>query len=82
MIQTRKVQYNCMSKLTPQEMVTRGSQFLAEGDKRKALASGGSSHDTSPTSPLSPTSSKSHSLINPYHNGNPSGVCVCVCVRV
>ena len=36
MIQTRKVQYQCMSKLSPQELASRAHQFLGEGDKRSA----------------------------------------------
>ena len=34
MIQTRKVQYQCMSKLSPHELASRAHQFLAEGEKR------------------------------------------------
>ena len=34
MIQTRKVQYQCMSKLSPHELASRGHQFLAENEKR------------------------------------------------
>ena len=34
MIQTRKVQYQCMSKLSPQELASRAHRFLAEGEKR------------------------------------------------
>ena len=36
MIQTRKVQYQCMSKLSPQELASRAHQFLAEGEKKSA----------------------------------------------
>lgn len=36
MIQARKVQYMCMSKLSPKELANRAHQFLAEGDKKKS----------------------------------------------
>ena len=36
MIQTRKVQYQCMSKLSPRELASRAHQFLAESEKRSA----------------------------------------------
>jgi len=36
MIQARKVQYKCMSKLSAKELANRGHQFLANGDKRKS----------------------------------------------
>ena len=36
MIQTRKVQYQCMSKLSPQELASRAHRFLGEGDRRSA----------------------------------------------
>ena len=36
MIQTRKVQYQCMSKLSPQELASRAHRFLSEGDRRLA----------------------------------------------
>ena len=36
MIQARKVQYQCMSKLSAKELANRGHQFLANGDKRKS----------------------------------------------
>ncbi|XP_064384154.1 uncharacterized protein LOC135333176 isoform X2 [Halichondria panicea] len=35
MIQARKVQYMCMSKLSPKELASRAHQFLADGDKKK-----------------------------------------------
>ena len=44
MIQSRKVQYECMSKLSPTELMSRGQQFFAAGDRR-----------TNSTSPSSPT---------------------------
>jgi hypothetical protein len=34
MIQTRKVQYQCMSKLSPQELASRAHHFLGEGNRR------------------------------------------------
>ncbi len=37
MVQARKVQYQCMSKLSAKELANRGHQFLANGDKRKTL---------------------------------------------
>ena len=36
MIQTRKVQYQCMSKLSPQELASRAHHFLGEGNRRSA----------------------------------------------
>ena len=36
MIQTRKVQYQCMSKLSASELASRAHQFLANGDKRRS----------------------------------------------
>ena len=36
MIQTRKVQYQCMSKLSPRELASRAHRFLGEGDRRSA----------------------------------------------
>ena len=36
MIQARKVQYMCMSKLSPKELASRAHQFLTEGDKKKS----------------------------------------------
>ena len=36
MVQARKVQYQCMSKLSAKELANRGHQFLANGDKRKS----------------------------------------------
>ena len=39
MIQTRKVQYLCMSKLSAKELVNRAHQFVADGDKRSHVAS-------------------------------------------
>lgn len=36
MIQARKVQYVCMSKLSPKELASRAHQFFNEGDKRKS----------------------------------------------
>lgn len=36
MIQARKVQYMCMSKLSPKELASRAHQFLAEGDRKKS----------------------------------------------
>lgn len=39
MIQTKKVQYYCMSKLSAKELANRAHQFLAEGDKKKSAQS-------------------------------------------
>lgn len=39
MIHARKIQYMCMSKLSPQELASRAHQFLAEGDKKKQHSS-------------------------------------------
>ena len=39
MIQARKIQYMCMSKLSPQELASRAHQFLADGDKKKQHSS-------------------------------------------
>ena len=36
LIQTRKVQYQCMSKLSAKELANRGHMFLANGDKKKS----------------------------------------------
>lgn len=36
MVQARKVQYECISKLTPQEMISRGTQFFADADRRRS----------------------------------------------
>ncbi len=44
MIQARKIQYMCMSKLSPKELANRAHQFLADGDKKKRHPS---SKDTS-----------------------------------
>ena len=33
MVQARKVQYQCMSKLSPRELATRGHQFFAQGER-------------------------------------------------
>lgn len=35
MIQARKIQYMCMSKLSAKELANRAHQFLADGDKKK-----------------------------------------------
>ncbi len=39
MIQARKVQYMCMSKLSAKELANRAHHFLADGDKKKHQAS-------------------------------------------
>lgn len=38
MIQARKTQYMCMSKLSAKELASRAHQFLADGDKKKRQA--------------------------------------------
>lgn len=35
-VQTRKVQYRCMSKLSAKELANRGHMFLANGDKKRS----------------------------------------------
>ncbi len=51
MVQARKVQYECMSKLSPTELATRGHQFFVQGDKRER----DSSNPTSPANPIKGT---------------------------
>ena len=47
-IQTRKVQYQCMSKLSAKELANRGHMFLANGDKRKSAVIAQQQKDAAP----------------------------------
>lgn len=53
MVQARKVQYECISKLTPQEMISRGTQFFADADRRR-------SSNPPPNLPLQPQRKTCH----------------------
>ena len=77
MIQTRKVQYKCMSKLSPQELATRGHQFLVEGDKRRASSSGTGGNNQHSATPRGTNSHHSSTTTNHTQGyGNPNGTYV------